>query len=292
MPTLIDRAPWLQFADPLVRDLAFVIAAPPLICAWPQTEPCGIQLPSAAFWQRHFARYLPRLQQLDTQPAALYQAIQPRPNLRLGYYFEDLLAFWLADEGWHEFVLIGHGIPRMDGKRTLGEVDFLLENLDTGCIEHWEVALKFYLGEGDFKPAQWIGLNQQDTLGRKLHHLRHKQFEVRSIEGYRIERRRAVIKGRLFWSTHQPTPNIIPDWIHPEHLCGTWSAQLTHVPTGIWRRSQRVEWLTERRDNPTPTSPYWTNGLYLSNTLDQWGESTRHMLRLDTPRPPWQALAL
>lgn len=291
MSIVINRAPWLQFADPLVRDLAFVIAAPPLICAWPQPEPCGIQLPSAAFWQRHFERYLPRLQQLDMQPAALYQAIRPRPNLRLGYYFEDLLAFWLADEGWHEFVLIGHGIPRMDGKRTLGEVDFLLENIDTGCIEHWEVALKFYLGEAEFKPAQWVGLNQQDTLGRKLHHLRHKQFEVRSIEGYRIERRRAVIKGRLFWPIHQPTPDTLPDWIHPDHLCGTWSAQLTHVPTGTWRRSQRVEWLTERQES-TPSVHYWTNGLYLSNTLDQRGESARHMLRLMDVRPPWRRLTL
>lgn len=291
MHTVPDAAPWLQFADPLVRDLAFVIAAPPLICAWPHADACPIQLPSARFWQRHFDRYLPRLQQLDQQPAALYQAIQPRPHLRLGYYFEDLLAFWLADEGWHEFVLIGHGIPRMDGKRTLGEVDFLLENLDTGCIEHWEVALKFYLGEGDFKPAQWIGLNQQDTLGRKLHHLRHKQFEVRSIEGYRIERRRAVIKGRLFWPTHQHIPNVLPDWIHPEHLRGTWSAQLAQLPTGQWHRSQRVEWLTQRQDEAA--SPiYWTNGLYLADTPDQRGESARHMLRLTTVRPPWRANVL
>lgn len=288
MTLFSDSAPWLQFADPVVRDLAFVIASPPLIRAWPQPHPTlAITLPSAKFWLTHFERYLPRLRQLDQQPAALYHAIRPRPNLRLGYYFEDLLAFWLADEGWHEFVLIGHGIPRMDGKRTLGEVDFLLENLDTGQIEHWEVALKFYLGEGHFRPAQWVGLNQQDTLGRKLHHLQHKQFEVRSIDGYRIDQRRAIVKGRLFWPSHLATPQR-PDWIHPHHLQGTWSNSIEHLPQELmWRRAERVEWLTERTKAIDFPTSYWTTGLYLSTPSEQVALA-RHMLRLDPPRAPWR----
>ncbi|MEC7118328.1 MAG: DUF1853 family protein [Pseudomonadota bacterium] len=292
-PALSTEA-WLSFCDPIVRALAFVIASPSLIHAWPATvsRANNIELPTDAFWQRQLIAYWPRLCQLDQNPRPLHHALQLRPNLKLGHYFEDLLGFWLADEGWHEFVLIEQGLQRMDGKRTLGELDFLVENLETGQIEHWEVCLKFYLGEGSLKPAEWVGLQRKDTLGRKLHHLQQQQFAVRSIQGLRIDHRRAVIKGRLFWpnSANQQslaTMHEIQAWLSPTALRGTWAdtppsrSALPH--SHHWRRAHRLEWVTEQAEPiPTTLPQYWTNGLYFQLTQDHHIVE-RRMLRLRTP---------
>lgn len=299
---LISAAPepWLLLQNLHVRALAFAVGAAPLIQDWPNpchasTEP-PIELPNDRFWQQHLQRYWPRLLQLDHNPRPLHHALQLRRNLRLGHYFEDLLAFWLSDEGWHEFVLIGHGIQRMDGRRTLGELDFLLENLDTGQVEHWEVCVKFYLGEGLLKAADWVGLQRQDTLGRKLHHLQQQQFSVRRIQGLNIDRRRAIVKGRLFWPATAAMQRTVIDWLNPTHLYGHWQNHLpSPAPEGqYWRRAERLEWLSEAHQyhppvsTPTLMPAYWSNGLYLRQ--DAHGDTQqRLMLRLDTrsTQPPY-----
>lgn len=308
MPDLLPNIPepWLLLQHPHVRALAFAIGSAPLVQDWP--NPCHtlmippIELPNDVFWQQHLQRYWPRLLQLDDNPRPLQHALNLRPNTRLGHYFEDLLAFWLGDEGWHEFVLIGHGIQRMDGRRTLGELDFLLENLDTGDIEHWEICVKFYLGEGSLKAADWVGLQRQDTLGRKLHHLQHQQFAVRRIQGFTIDRRRAVVKGRLFWpavpTADQPVHHTGMAWLNPTHLQGEWQQYLPKpAPTGQhWRRAERLEWLAEHRHDHTRSwaSPaYWSSGLYLRQDA-QDSTQQRLMLRLETrfTQPPHRSNSL
>ncbi len=70
-----------------------------------------------------------------------------------------------ADRDYHPFELLGHSIQIIDGAKTVGELDFLLHNHDTQQVEHWEVALKYYLAEADcslallvwFKPHRYFG---------------------------------------------------------------------------------------------------------------------------------------
>lgn len=292
MPDLIpsyDPEPWLQLRDPQVRALGFAVGSMPLLQAWPNAGSMPIELPDGTFWRQQLQRYWPRLLALDDNPRPLHHALQRHPQQRLGYYFEDLLAFWLQDDGWHEFKLIGQGIQLLDGRRTLGELDFLLENRDSGQIEHWEVCVKFYLGEGSLRPAEWVGLQRQDTLGRKLHHLQHRQFSTKRIQGLTIDHRRAVIKGRLFWPTQCATMDDAPDWLHPLHLRGTWQSRIPDAlePTLCWRRASRLEWLAsyplavDRQYRPT----YWSSGLYLGQ--DVATRTQQHlMLRLDTRSTP------
>ena len=52
----------------------------------------------------------------------------------------------------------------MKGTQTIGELDFLVYNTTEQRIEHWEVALKYYLGEKDLSLPYWYGLNREDTL--------------------------------------------------------------------------------------------------------------------------------
>ncbi len=85
--------------------------------------------------------------------------------------------FWLLDHRYHAYELLGHSIQIIDGARTTGELDFLIKNTETNQVEHWEVALKYYLGEIDLSLTTWYGLNRTDTLNRKLKHFTHKQFQ-------------------------------------------------------------------------------------------------------------------
>jgi hypothetical protein len=162
---------WLDFHQPAVRDLAFALASPPLLINWPTelTPERIIDLPSDAFWQSHFQRYLPRLHALDQDPTELNTMLASLPTTRLGVRFEALLSFWLNDhtDHWHDLELLAKNIQLKDDKRTIGEVDFIIQNKITHEIEHWELSLKFYLGEGVMRPYEWRGLNDRDTFGRK-----------------------------------------------------------------------------------------------------------------------------
>ncbi len=60
----------VQFNHPMVRQLAFTIASPNLLCHLPQSLAIqhSFQLHSDLTWGQHFQNYLPRLQQLDESP--------------------------------------------------------------------------------------------------------------------------------------------------------------------------------------------------------------------------------
>lgn len=284
--------PWLLFRHPLVRELAFCIASPPLLAQWPPALALmsaaliarpDIELPNHHFWQQQFANYHSRLQQLDSNPQPLEQHMLNLRSPRLGIRFEHLLAFWLQDSTYHPFSLLGQGIKRMDGPRTLGEMDFLILNRNTQKIEHWEVAIKFYLGEADFRPGHWLGPNRQDSLERKLKHLCQHQFNVTHAQGYPIDQRRAIIKGRLFYPAGNAQPAAdnaqlsfahFPDWAAPQHLSGFWGYTVPPAPAGFrWRYAGRQEWMATQPEAQWGTaamhpagctnSVYWRNGLYL-----------------------------
>ncbi len=276
--------PWLDYIHPQVRDLAFLLVCPPLIQQWPNlhvSTEAAIDLPDARFWQQKFADYRPRLAQLDRHPAPLLRSITVWPEQRLGLYAEDLLAFWLGDVGWHEFALLDRHRVVMDGRRTLGELDFLVENLDDGAIEHWELTVKFYLGHADFRPSHWVGVNATDRLGRKLHHLAHRQFDPARVAGLGVERRRAIIKGRLFWPLDQPSMTGVDrfQWMAPAALVGHWGHRLPAF--GRWRAAQRAEWLTPRADAPV-SGPWLPPGLLLDDDRDAC-----FVLQPSRPRPPF-----
>ena len=273
LPPPQSRSEWLNFRQPAVRDLAFAIASPPLLSHWPTefTPLQIIELPDDQFWLAHFQRYLPRLQALDDDPTELDQTLAKLPSSRLGIRFEALLSFWLNDhsEHWHDFALRAKNIQLKDEKRTIGEVDFIIENKLTGDIEHWELSLKFYLGEGALQPYEWRGLNDRDTFGRKIKHTLQKQFNVDRIHlpelGEKtIQKRRAVFKGRLFYPDQvmDSAQASLTTWLNPAHLRGTWGYQL---PNEInWRRAARREWLTPEPIPAKHIKPiYLIHGLYL-----------------------------
>ena len=256
--------PWLQFKHPIVRQLAFSIASPNILAQIPNELEIKntFELHDQHIWQNFYRLYEPRLQQLDQQPQPLIDFLARLKSTRLGLRFEHLFWFWLQDEDYHPYHLLGHSIQQIAGSVTLGELDFLVLNQQTQQIEHWEVALKYYLGEGQLQLSQWFGLNRQDTLQRKLQHFTHRQFQFTEANHYQIQRRFAVMKGQLYLPMHREKL-ILPDWVNVSRRLGYWG---TTIPETDYYRLQRHEWLCPDQQASSQPARWWTNGLYHAST--------------------------
>jgi len=257
--------PWLQFQHPIVRQLAFCIASPNLLCQLPKNL-CiqhPFKLHPSEFWEVHFQNYLPRLEELDQSPEPLIQFLSRLKSTRLGLRFEHLLWFWLQEDQYHPYQLLGHSIQKIEGAKTLGELDFLILNKESQKIEHWEVALKYYLGEEDLNLEQWIGLNRQDTLSKKLYHFTNKQFQFPEALNFEIQNRFAVLKGQLYLPLDLNFHQSLPDWINLQRRLGYWG---TTIPQSSFYRLERQEWLCPNKQPSSDSAHWWTEGLYCKNS--------------------------
>lgn len=272
--------PWLQFQHTLVRQLAFCIASPNLL----RETPLELETPhhfswhSDAIWQQHFQNYLPRLVELDQNPAPLLTFINQLKSTRLGLRFEYLIWFWLLDRDYHPYQLLAHSLQIIEGKNTLGELDFLIFNQEKQRIEHWEVALKYYLAEHDVQLRDWYGLNRQDTLYRKLGHFAHQQFKFNEALGHPIIQRFAVMKGQLYLP-HLHDKTNLPSWLNPTRRLGYWG---THIYTQDYFRVARSQWLCLDYEQDQIDAVWWCDGLYY-HRHNHCHYMYRHPVR---PNPP------
>lgn len=252
--------PWLKFKTPIVRQLAFVVASPNILAQIPNDLAIqhSFQLHPDHFWQQHYLQYETRLEQLDRDPTELLHFIAQLKSTRLGLRFEYLMWFWLKDHRFHAFKLLGHSIQMFQGQRTLGEIDFLILNENTQQIEHWEVALKYYLAEADFQLQHWYGLNRQDTLLRKLKHFTEKQFQFTAVQSHEIQKRFTVLKGQLYYPTHY-FPYKTETWINKMRRIGHWGRT---IPQQKYYALTRHEWICPNITQSTNNAIWWTNGLY------------------------------
>lgn len=100
-------------------------------------------------------------------------------NLRLGHLVEkitsELIKFSSTFEVLHENVQV------IEDKKTIGEIDFILKNVDSHEVIHMELAYKFYLFDPSISSEpvnNWIGPNRNDSLKEKLEKLKQKQFPL------------------------------------------------------------------------------------------------------------------
>lgn len=254
--------PWLALKQPQVRQLAFCIGSPNILQSIPADLNLhfSFQFHDNKIWEDHIKTYWPRLQYLDQHPEALLSFLQKLKSTRLGLRFEMFIWFWLLDHAYHPYELLGHSIQKIDGRKTVGELDFVLRNTATAEIEHWEVALKYYLAEGDFSLPYWYGLNRSDTLSRKLNHFTQKQFQFEDALGQNIQHRFCILKGQLYlpeFSLRSP----LPDWVNPARRIGQWGQ---YIPSGSehYYRLQRHEWICPQEFSSSEDATWWTDGLY------------------------------
>ena len=108
------------------------------------------------------------------------EAAPPSPpdahHFRLGLHFETLIRHWLATSS--QYTLIKHNWQVIAHKRTIGEFDLIVRDQLTGELEHWELAIKFYLGTGDLSWTHWYGPNPSDRLDLKTDRLTTHQLTL------------------------------------------------------------------------------------------------------------------
>lgn len=218
-----------RFSNKLVRDLAWVIASPPLVVGnfnnthWWNQQDCSVE----------FSDCLPLLLDLDEDPTPLINHFKQLKTGRLGLRFEHFIAYWLLISP--NFELLAQNIqiiepfenPHKKGSHTLGELDFIIRDMQTNKIIHLEVAVKFYLGCKHYEnPFRWFGTNTSDQLGKKVDHLKQHQTQLSDKfgshiqeRGYKIDAKHCILKGRLFYPLES---DIAPEGVTKNHLRGRW----------------------------------------------------------------------
>ena len=253
-----------QFKHRIVNELAWVMNSPNLISSPAESSTAG--LPAVVSDERCQSIYqnnLEWLKGLDAEPEHLVDTLQARKHNRLGYYFEDLLSYWIEHtiaKGYFE----SH-VQVNSGKRSIGEFDFLFKS-ELG-YEHWEAAVKFYLYTQDVDgQISWYGPNANDTLAKKIEKLSTHQARLGELEDSKdLLAQRHIgqlqpaifMKGYLFYppGTNRgeldKEVNAYP--LSDNHLTGWWikENQLDQLDTGIvsgqelrWRILPRLQWLS------------------------------------------------
>ncbi len=235
-----------DFKQPCVRDLAWVIASPPLVSG---------SFNQARWWNRQqclkeFHDCLPALQALDKKPQPLIDHLNLIKSKRLGLYFEGLVSFWLSFIS-PNYRLLAHNIQLFEtlekGKHTLGEIDFIIQEIKTAKTIHLEVAVKFYLGTVPLEDTyHWFGTNTKDQLGRKLDHLKQLQTQLSKIHpellDFNIDERHCLLKGRLFYPQGL---DQAPAGISKAHLRGRWLYASQNCHDQLLIPLDKNNWLAE-----------------------------------------------
>ena len=265
LATHVEYAPWEAFQRPYIRDLAYVLACPNVLTEWldfaPHQNTHTVSVHSANFWRQQFEAYQQRLKELDTTNA--YQALtryllkRPSPN-RLGFHFEGLLSFWLQDgfaRKLHSYETLASNVQLYNGKQTTGELDLILYNHGENLVEHWELAIKFFMGSAPFAPENWVGINSNDNLQRKMTHMQTKQFcsiwvDTEKHGQVKIDKRYGVIKGRFFLPVNIAN-FVYPHWLTPSFPMHEWcdttdSMSLAKFDISVLRAAHYIEWFSKR----------------------------------------------
>lgn len=244
-----------QLTDPQVRDLAWALASPNLLTDSPLA-------PDSSWYQSLLIDYHPRLLALDKNPQILH--LHCEPHRRLGLYFEALWHFYLLDHP--RFQVLAHNWQQVVDGTTVGAFDFLVWDRHSQRIEHWELAVKFYLiSQQDDAFDHAFGINPRDKLRRKHQHMLNSQLMLgQHLEvqpklaqlGLTPRYKRLILKGRLYY------PPQCQQFIVPHSERGLWG---TAPPSSEFSAQHKLGWLTggrastraERRQNFIDSKGNW-----------------------------------
>lgn len=123
---------------------------------------------------------LPEASQFPQGTLTVPQDVPPLSfRQKLGHLYEDALTRLL--ESSERYDLISNSIQIQSAENiTLGELDYLLKDTETGKIIHLELAIKFYLAHEQNGKLTYPGPNARDNYYRKLKRLREHQLQLAS----------------------------------------------------------------------------------------------------------------
>ncbi|WP_375753161.1 DUF1853 family protein [Vibrio sp. HN007] len=166
---------------------------------------------------------------------------------RLGFVYQELCKRLFEQHS--EFELIADEVQIRDGKETLGAIDFLLQRNEV--VEHWEVALKFYLLKGGY----WYGPDSRDRLDIKLARMLNHQLKITETYAFKsmfpdvaLTIPKLLIQGRLYHNpfNHEPIPDFcLNHRLNNAVLTGFWcyQHQVEKIKEPLYKL-EKIDWIT------------------------------------------------
>ncbi len=189
-------------------------------------------LTTASLWPQPFWQELSHFdwKKVKTPVDQNYAPTDLPENLVLGKTIEWCFANLLMHSKTHR--LIEHGLQVFDEhQRTIGEIDFLIKDLEAKSVIHLEFVYKFYLAVGQPENLEsWVGPNQKDAFIYKLQKLVDQQFPLinhtsckallneRSIDPSKLDQQICFL-GQLYLPVGFPDSKIP---FHKEAIAGLW----------------------------------------------------------------------
>lgn len=169
-------------------------------------------------------------------------------NRRLGFYYQWL---WqqLIDAHPH-YLLVAEEVQLKWNKQTLGAIDFLVKNTLTNQLEHWEVAIKFYLAYQN----SWPGPNANDNLDKKTARMLEHQLTLSDHQAFKQQLlprygqpvvKRLIMQGRLFFP-HDTIAAGSDIAINPNARSGIWCYQSQALDLKL-KQLSKVQWICPPR---------------------------------------------
>lgn len=232
------------------RDLAWLIQAPSLLAT---TE--NMSVISSQEYVQWFDAARDWLEEEDRLSFHLQGKVNSGRRHKLGLYAEDLVLHFFEAHPFYELLI--HDLQIFIEKRCIGAMDFVVRNKKTGEIEHWEMAIKFYLQlEPSRDWSDFVGPSGKDSMQRKLGKMLGKQLplSLREETKNRLAEldipapttRRILSKGMLFgqWNTEFQAP----EGTDPNQPLGTWIRRKDFVTQFIfsgkrWKIRRHPHWI-------------------------------------------------
>ncbi|MEF1256152.1 MULTISPECIES: DUF1853 family protein [unclassified Vibrio] len=134
------------------------------------------------------------------------EASEYRGNPRLGFLYQYLCTELLKHSGHYQLEAEEIQVNQPSGQ-TLGAIDLILSNTIEQRLEHWEVAIKFYL----LHQGTWYGPNAHDQLDIKLNRMLSHQLKMSArpefltqYPQYEDLSEHLLLQGRLYINPFSP----------------------------------------------------------------------------------------
>ncbi|MGY8916585.1 MAG: DUF1853 family protein [Flavobacteriales bacterium] len=158
--------------------------------------------------------------------------VEPIPdNIRLGHQMEYV--FHQLVQHSTRYSINAYNIPIRRDKISLGEIDFILNDLEKDKLLHVELTYKFYILDPSFPNLlqQLIGPNKRDTFYAKKEKIKHHQIPLlhskdgnQALKDINIDAKelehKVCFKGLVFIPLNLKNQNLTP--LNSECIAGYW----------------------------------------------------------------------